>query len=681
MPQGSIRGALWRRLNTLQKRLLVGLVMTWLVIVGLLLFVAWGSGQRLMHEANLSHLGYQAEILGRELRDRLGLRFAALEMLSSQLADVSGDNASLLLQQNPSLLAYFEGIIISNADGELIADLPEVPGRVGFDISDTEYFGMVSNSRWPYVSRPFFGRTSHQPLVMLLVPRFTAEGEFDGIIGGLLNFSHGQFFSSISSLTFEHNGHVAIFTFAGEPLFVPGSISRLVGSLQHLDPPDFQLALDGWQGETFHELGGEAVLVGYRQVWEADWVVAMMMPRQSMLMPFQNFLERLWWTWLVVALFLLVVIRWLVGHQLKPLHRLERQIGEISSGVRQRLALSTSLRELTQISDAFNGLEQERKDALQHLRHREAFLDAVLGSTPVGMFVADQEGDLIYLNPALSAMLGLRADASTHDLWQLVHEDDREDAHDMWLHAMSQGKEFLRQLRMRDDKGSLLWVEIHASRVQGDGGSLGIVGTIKDITERQQQEALQRWEAEHDPLTGLLNRRGYQRRLEDAMADFTKLGTPSAVILFDLDYFKPINDEGGHALGDELLRRVAQVLVWEVRRSDHVARQGGDEFGLLLPSCTLSQAVTIAESLRSAIHQVSVNQAGKEYFVTASIGLTAFSEGDDNLDAILARADAASYDAKKQGRNRVVVYDSEASQSRISASTDNNAAGSAERGG
>ncbi|WP_234254409.1 MULTISPECIES: sensor domain-containing diguanylate cyclase [Halomonadaceae] len=665
MPQ-STPGAVWRRLNTLQRRLLGGLVMTWLVIIGLLLVVAWGSGQRLMHEATLSHLGYQAEILSRELRDRLNLRFTALEMLSAQLTDVSHEDARLLLQQNPSLLAYFEGIIVSDADGEIIADLPQVPGRVGFGVDDTEYFAMVSNSRWPYVSRPFFGRTSHQPLVMMLVPRYTPQGEFDGVVGGLLNFAHGQFFSSISALTFEHSGHIAIFTAAGVPLFVPGPISHHVGSLQHLDPLDFQLALDGWQGETLHELDGEDVLVSYRQVWEANWVVAMLMPRHSVLAPFQNFLERLWWTWLVIALVLLVLIRWLVGHQLKPLHRLERQILEIGSGVRQRLALATGLRELTQISDAFNRLEQERKDALQHLRHREAFLDAVLGSTPAGMFVADQEGDLIYLNPALSTMLGHLAGASTHDLWQLIHEDDREDAHDMWLHAMSRNSEFLRQLRMRDDKGNMLWVEIHASRVEGSEGPLGIVGTIKDITERQHQEALQRWEAEHDPLTGLLNRRGYLRRLEDAMADFAKLGTPSAVILFDLDRFKPVNDEGGHALGDELLRRVAQVLVWEVRRSDHVARQGGDEFGLLLPSCTLSQAATIAESLRVAIGQVSVAHEGKEYAVTASIGLTAFHEGDESLEEILVRADAASYEAKRQGRNSVVVHGSAVTSSRSS---------------
>lgn len=134
------------------------------------------------------------------------------------------------------------------------------------------------------------------------------------------------------------------------------------------------------------------------------------------------------------------------------------------------------------------------------------------------------------------------------------------------------------------------------------------------------------------------------------------------MILFDLDHFKPINDEGGHALGDELLRRVAQVVAWEVRRSDHLARQGGDEFGLLLPSCTLKQAHTIAESVRQVIAQVSVTTSDKEYFVTASIGLTGFLDGDASIEASLARADAASYAAKGQGRNAVVIDEGEASQ-------------------
>lgn len=104
-----------------------------------------------------------------------------------------------------------------------------------------------------------------------------------------------------------------------------------------------------------------------------------------------------------------------------------------------------------------------------------------------------------------------------------------------------------------------------------------------------------------------------------------------------------------------MLRRIAQVVAWEVRRSDHVARQGGDEFAVLLPSCTIGQAERIAESLRQSVSEIAVNQEDKEYTVTLSIGVTRFDESDESVDDALARADAASYEAKGQGRDSVVL--------------------------
>ena len=232
------------------------------------------------------------------------------------------------------------------------------------------------------------------------------------------------------------------------------------------------------------------------------------------------------------------------------------------------------MQELKQVASTFNRVENERQLLVGHLQEREAFLDSVLNASPQGMFVADFGGDITYMNPALLDILGIEPDMPMEAWLEQIHIDDRSGAKDMWMHSLKTGNDYVRQLRfIRSDK-EMLWLEIHARVVmlsQG-GNSLGLVGVVKDITERREQEALQRWEAEHDPLTGLLNRRGFDRRLEEAFADFRKTSTPSALLLFDLDHFKPINDEGGHALGDEMLRRIAQVVAWEVRRSDHVAR-------------------------------------------------------------------------------------------------------------
>ncbi len=175
---------------------------------------------------------------------------------------------------------------------------------------------------------------------------------------------------------------------------------------------------------------------------------------------------------------------------------------------------------------------------------------------------------------------------------------------------------------------------------------------MKDITERREEEALRQWEAEHDPLTGLLNRRG----LEEALADWRKTGTPSVLLVIDVDHFKPINDVGGHALGDEMLCQVAGMLSWMIRRSDHAARQGGDEFAILLPSCTFEQARHIAESLRDAISALKVVHEKQEFSVTLSIGVTSFERGDQRISSVMQRADAASYRAKRLGRDRVVMH-------------------------
>ena len=645
--------------SSLKGRLLLGLSFTLLLLIALVLGIAWQVGKTMVQEANMTHLRYEATLLSDEITQQINARFQALERLSEMIGPT--DDATWIshqLRQNDSLMAWFEGIVVGNRDGQIIADWPAIVGRVGLETAELEYFRSLRGLRRPYVSEPFIGRASGMTMVMVGVPRFTEQGDFDGFVGGILSLDTEGVFSRLAKVRLGEKGYAGIVNSSGKVLYHPDRswVNTPVPS-QEVNPW-LDLALDGWEGDAIGKLvQGEMALQSYAQIWPADWVVGLYLPISQAQLPLADFIRQLWWAWVVLVLLIFPLLWWMLNRVLSPLRHLEMQIGEVGLGHRESVSLATKMQELQQVASTFNRVEDERQLLLGNLLEREAFLDSVLNAAPQGMFVANIRGDITYMNPALLEMLGISIDVPMKTWLKQIHADDVDGAKDMWVHSLQTGSDFVRQLRFLRSDNELLWLDIHARVVMlsQDGHTLGLVGVVKDITERRQQEAIQRWEAEHDPLTGLLNRRGFERRLEEAFADFQKTSTPSALLLFDLDHFKPINDEGGHALGDEMLRRIAQVVAWEVRRSDHVARQGGDEFGVLLPSCTLAQAKKIAESLRQSVSEISVTHEGKEFMVTLSIGVTTFDDTDSSVEDVLARADAGSYKAKEQGRDSVVV--------------------------
>lgn len=645
--------------RSLKGRLLLGLAATWLLVVTLMLVMSWQFGKTMVHETNMAHLRYEATLLAGEMTQQIELRFQALERLREMIGPT--DDAgwiSYQLRQNDSLLALFEGLVVANRGGSIVADWPVIVGRVGLKAAELEYFRMQRGIRRPYVSEPFVGRASSMPMVLIGVPRFTEQGEFDGLFGGVVSLDSGGLFSRFSKVRIGEEGYAAVASASGIFLHHPTT------SLINTDVPNeefnplLNLALDGWQGDGVGELlDGQIALQSYAQVWPASWVIGLYLPIEQAQLPLAGFIRQLWWLWVSLALLMLPLLWWLLGRVLTPLKHLEKQIGEVGFGHRENVSLATNMQELQQLAVTFNRVEEERQLLLANLQERQAFLDSVLNAAPQGMFVANIKGDITYMNPALLDMLGVSADSPMDSWLKQVHMDDRNGAQDMWLDSLHTGSDFVRQLRFMRSDEELLWLDVHACvvRLSQDAQTLGLVVVVKDITERRELEAMQRWEAEHDPLTGLLNRRGFERRLGEAFVEYQQVKKTSALLFFDLDHFKPINDDGGHALGDEMLRRIAQAVTCEIRLSDCAARQGGDEFAVLLPSCSLAQAQKIAESLRQVVSEISVTHRGREYLVTVSIGVTTFVENDTSVADVLVRADAGSYKAKKQGRNRVVV--------------------------
>ncbi len=175
------------------------------------------------------------------------------------------------------------------------------------------------------------------------------------------------------------------------------------------------------------------------------------------------------------------------------------------------------------------------------------------------------------------------------------------------------------------------------------------VGSRRLYSQQLQHQAL------HDPLTGLVNRRGFERELERLIQEARETGHRHALCYLDLDKFKQVNDSCGHSAGDELLRQLPSVLRPMVRQQDTLARLGGDEFGVLLHACNLDDARRIAETLRDAVQRFRFVWQTRTFAVGVSIGIVSIGPDCEGLDALLGEADGACYAAKDQGRNSVYV--------------------------
>lgn len=205
--------------------------------------------------------------------------------------------------------------------------------------------------------------------------------------------------------------------------------------------------------------------------------------------------------------------------------------------------------------------------------------------------------------------------------------------------------------------GSVVAVDASTAAVRDQSGnSFGAVLVLHDVSAERQHAAQLTYQARHDALTGLVNRREFERQLAALLALPTASKCRRALMYVDLDQLKIVNDSGGHAAGDQLIRQLGALLKQNLRAGDLLARLGGDEFGVILNDCGAEQAATVAEALRKLIFETRFAWEGKSYATGLSIGLVTQVEQFGCLSEIMKVADAACFMAKEKGRNRVHCY-------------------------
>ena len=295
-----------------------------------------------------------------------------------------------------------------------------------------------------------------------------------------------------------------------------------------------------------------------------------------------------------------------------------------------------------------------RSNFIRELRDSEARYRMLADNSTDIILNLDVDGRVRFVSPSVTQLGGFEpSDLVGQNAALLVVPQDRPSAakaHVMTLRGGGAMVSF--EYRAVTASGVERWFETHSRAVRDDAGAMdGVVSVLRDISDRKVMETQLFHAALTDPLTQLPNRRAFKLELNRLVEHVDPERSLGCVAMFDFDHFKQVNDTYGHEAGDRVLREFGRIAIATVRGGDVVSRIGGEEFAVLLRHASLEQAVIVCERLRTAIEEMVIMVEGRPVRVTASGGVAFIGDGD--AEDVLRSADAALYEAKRDGRNRL----------------------------
>ncbi|WP_179929359.1 diguanylate cyclase [Vreelandella salicampi] len=304
----------------------------------------------------------------------------------------------------------------------------------------------------------------------------------------------------------------------------------------------------------------------------------------------------------------------------------------------------------------------ERHQLERRLKESEELMTAAIEGGGLGIWEWNLKTDACYTSERLRKNVGFNVDDDTAPQtlseWMTRTHPDDTDAIDEALkrHVKGEEKRYESEYRLKHKQGHWVWVfeSGHLVSRDAEGNPERMVGILQDISSRKEMEEQLRTLAMRDPLTGLFNRRSFMETMDSEYGRVKRRNDYyTSILVLDIDHFKHVNDIYGHAAGDDILKTFANTIDDNLRENDVFGRLGGEEFAILLPDTDQSGSAHVAEKVRAAVEAMRVQAEGETIRITTSVGIAMLSANDKRPDGALARADAALYRVKQNGRNRV----------------------------
>ncbi|HEV7855333.1 MAG TPA: EAL domain-containing protein, partial [Herminiimonas sp.] len=654
-------------------RLLVLVLMAIVPPVILTIYGAWKERQQAVHiaEDNLQQLTQLAA--SNEARSIEGARqlLTVLSVFPELQRDekTCGRFLSNILKKNEGYANF--GVIQLNGDVSCSA----IPLKDKTNLADRAHFREAIAQRKFTAGDYTFGRVIRKHTINLTYPVFGSQGEVIAVIFAALDLNVlDRFVSDIALppgavlVTTDSNGTII----ARRP-----NPEKWIGTRASQELFDVMVKV-GFGTSELTDADGVRRLHAIAPVGTNDvsnFKVSIGIPSNDITAP-ANHLQLMELGTLAIIAMLALIAAWFVGDViiLRRVKALVRTADKVAAGnLAARTGVKYGNEEISQLARAFDGMiaslqqhEAERDESKAVLFREKERAQVTLESIADAVITTDKLGNIEYMNPVAEELTGWsKAEAEglpSTQVFRIINGFTREPAPNPVEVVLTQqsGVDLIKDTVLLGRNGNEYAVEDSAAPIRDrDGAIVGVVLVFHDVSDSRQLAIQLSHQAAHDPLTGLFNRREFERRLGLALETLALQPKQHALLYLDLDQFKIVNDTCGHGAGDELLRQITALLQPLVRDSDTLARLGGDEFGALLENCSPESAARIAEKLRQTICDFHFVCQEKIFPIGVSIGLVNFNNNTLSLPDLLSAADAACYVAKDGGRNRVHTYRAE----------------------